>query len=133
MWIRDLLASREPGTSSPPARRGAASRRPARRRLAVEALDPRIVPASLMVSDATLVEGNAGTHYAVVRVTLAVPSAHAVTVNYHNGQREGDRGQRLPDRLRHAVLRPWRDQQVDPGPRDRRPARRIGSDLRRQD
>ncbi len=82
MWTRDLFDSPAPGTSSPPARRGTSRRRPTRRRLEVEALDPRIVPASLMMSDATLVEGNAGTHYAVVRVSLDVPSPHAVTVNY---------------------------------------------------
>ena len=81
MWLCNLVDSREPGISSPPARRNTARRRPAPRRLEIEALDPRIVPASLMVSDLTLIEGNAGTHYAVVRVSLNVPSAHAVTVN----------------------------------------------------
>jgi hypothetical protein len=87
MSIRDLFDSREPGVPSPPPRRNTARRRPAPRRLEVEALDRRIVPASLMVSDATLVEGNAGTHYAVVRVSLDVPSAHAVTVNYNTANR----------------------------------------------
>ena len=87
MLLRNLFDSREPGISSPPARRNTARRRPAPRRLEIEALDPRIVPASLMVSDATLIEGNAGTHYAVVRVSLDVPSARAVTVNYHTADR----------------------------------------------
>ena len=87
MWLRNLFDSREPGISSPPARRNTARRRPAPRRLEVEALDPRIVPSSLMVSDATLIEGNAGTHYAVVRVSLDVPSARAVTVYYHTADR----------------------------------------------
>ena len=87
MWLCNLFDSRVPDASRPPARRGASRRRPAPRRLAVEALDRRIVPASLMVSDATLVEGNAGTHYAVVRVSLDVPSSHAVTVNYHTANR----------------------------------------------
>jgi hypothetical protein len=87
MWIRDLLDFREPGASSSTARRGNARRRSSPRRLEVEALDRRIVPASLMVSDATLVEGNAGTHYAVVRVSLYGPSAHAVTVNYNTANR----------------------------------------------
>ena len=35
-----------------------------------------------MVSDATLIEGNAGTQYAEVRVTLVAPSTRTVTVNY---------------------------------------------------
>jgi hypothetical protein len=83
MWIRNLFDSRGPDSSRRPARRGTARRRPAPRRLEVEALDPRIVPASLMVSDATLVEGNAGTHYAVVKVSLDAPSTRAVIVNYH--------------------------------------------------
>ena len=87
MWHRNLLDSRGPGISSPPARRNDACRRPAPRRLEVEALDPRIVPASLMVSDATLIEGNAGTQYAVVKVSLDVPSSRAVTVNYHTVDR----------------------------------------------
>jgi hypothetical protein len=87
MWLRNPFDSREPGISSLPAARNTARRRPAPRRLEVEALDPRIVPASLMVSDATLIEGNAGTHYAVARVSLDVPSAHAVTVHYQTADR----------------------------------------------
>jgi hypothetical protein len=87
MWLRNLFDSREAGISSPPARRNAARRRPAPGCLDVEALDPRIVPSSLMVSDATLIEGNAGTRYAVVSVRLDVPNARAVTVNYHTADR----------------------------------------------
>jgi hypothetical protein len=87
MWHRNLFDSREPGISSPPTRRNTARRRPAPCRLEIEALDPRIVPASLMVSDATLIEGIAGIHYAVVRVSLDVPSAHAVTVHYQTADR----------------------------------------------
>jgi uncharacterized membrane protein YciS (DUF1049 family) len=60
---------------------GAPRPRPATR-LYVEPLDDRIVPAKLSVGDATLVEGNAGTQYALVRVTLDAPSNKTVTVNY---------------------------------------------------
>jgi hypothetical protein len=60
---------------------GAPRPRPATR-LYVEPLDDRIVPAKLSVGDATLVEGNEGTRYALVRVTLDAPSNKTVTVNY---------------------------------------------------
>jgi len=49
---------------------------------ALEALDKRIVPASLSVSDATIVEGNDGTRYAKVRVVLDAASKKTVTVDY---------------------------------------------------
>ena len=51
-------------------------------RLAVESLDERIVPASLSVGDAVIVEGNQGTQYALVSVNLNAPSNRTVTVNY---------------------------------------------------
>ncbi len=58
-------------------------RRPAPCRLAVEALDDRIVPASLSVGDAVIIEGLAGTvRYAEVSVILDAPSKSPVTVNY---------------------------------------------------
>ena len=59
-----------------------AGRRPATRRLGVEALDDRIVPASLWVSDATITEGNSGIQYAAAVVRLDAPSSKTVTVNY---------------------------------------------------
>ena len=59
-----------------------AGRRPATRRLGVEALDDRFVPASLSVSDATITEGNAGIQYAAAVVRLDAPSNKTVTVNY---------------------------------------------------
>ena len=40
------------------------------------------MPASLSVSDVTLIEGNAGTQNAVVTVSLSAPSTKTVTVNY---------------------------------------------------
>jgi Calx-beta domain len=86
MRFHDLIDTRQVGGSRPPPRSakcGVNRRRPVHRRLAVEALDPRIVPASLMVSNATVAEGNAGIQFAVVRVSLDVASAHAVTVNYN--------------------------------------------------
>ena len=54
-------------------------------RLSVEALDDRVVPAALSVGDATIIEGNTGTQYALVSVTLDAPSKQTVTVNYATG------------------------------------------------
>ena len=85
MWFRNLFDSLKPGHARTPVhkeRRGAARRRPASCRLAVEALEDRCVPASRTVSDVALLEGNAGTHNAVVTVRLDAPSAQTVTVNY---------------------------------------------------
>jgi hypothetical protein len=59
---------------------GAARPRPVR--LTLEALDDRIVPAKLSVGDAVILEGNAGTQYALVSVTLDAPSKQTVSVNY---------------------------------------------------
>jgi hypothetical protein len=69
-------------------KRGPPRRWPGSCRLAVEALDDRIVPAahaspSLAVGSAVVAEGNAGTTTAAVVVTLANPKAHqTTTVNY---------------------------------------------------
>jgi hypothetical protein len=85
MWFRSLIRFVKRSASRPPfrqARRGASRRRPAHCRLSVEALGDRLVPASLSVGDLTLVEGNAGTQYAAVRVSLDAPSNKTVTVNY---------------------------------------------------
>lgn len=62
--------SRPTGAPRPPAR------------LSVEPLDARLVPAALSVGDAVIVEGNTGTQYALVSVTLNAPSKQMVTVNY---------------------------------------------------
>ena len=86
MLFRNLFDSLKPGHSRTPvqqALRGAARRRPPPCRLAVEALEGRCVPASLSVSDVTIIEGNAGTQNAVVTVRLDAPSAQTVTVNYN--------------------------------------------------
>ena len=75
----------KPGPSRPPARSpgyGASPRCWPSRRLSVEAFEDRSVPASLAVGDVIFVEGNAGTQYAEVRVSLDAPSNRTVTVNY---------------------------------------------------
>jgi hypothetical protein len=82
MWFRTLFDSLERGRAGTPARRGGGRPRPAAGRLAVERLGDRIVPASLSVGDAVLVEGHAGTPYAAVSVTLDAPTNKTVTVNY---------------------------------------------------
>jgi chitinase len=51
-------------------------------RLAVETLEDRCVPASLSISDVSILEGNAGTRNAVVTVSLAGTSNPPVTVAY---------------------------------------------------
>lgn len=86
MWFHTLFDSLKPGRSRTPvpqARHGAARRRLAPCRLSVEALEGRLVPASLSVSDVTLIEGNAGIQYAEVRVSLDAPSAQTVRVNFN--------------------------------------------------
>ena len=85
MWFRTLFDVLNPGASRPPVqpvRQGASRPRPAPCRLAVEALEDRSVPASLSVSDVTLVEGHAGSQNAVVMVSLSSHSTRTVTVNY---------------------------------------------------
>ncbi len=85
MWLPTLFDSLMAGFGCTPgrqARRGAARRRSAACRLALEAVEDRLVPASLSVSDVTLLEGNAGTQNAVVIVRLSAPSNAKVTVNY---------------------------------------------------
>ena len=51
-------------------------------RLAIEALEDRCVPATLAVSDVTVVEGKSGVQYAEVHVTLSEPLKRPVTVSY---------------------------------------------------
>jgi hypothetical protein len=70
-----------------PARHQPASRQAPSCRLAVEALDERIVPStlSLSVGNSTIVEGNADTRYAEVSVNLNAPAQKTVTVKYNTG------------------------------------------------
>jgi large repetitive protein len=85
MRFRTLFDALNQDASRPPVqpvRQGASRPRPAPCRLAVEALEDRSVPASLWVSDVTLVEGHAGAQYAEVRVSLDAPTNKTVTVNF---------------------------------------------------
>lgn len=86
MLFRTLFDSLTPKVSCPPiqpARRGAPRRPPAPCRLAVEALEDRLVPAAVLsIGDVAILEGNAGTHHAEVTVTVSEPHGNAVTVNY---------------------------------------------------
>jgi hypothetical protein len=85
MWFRTLFDAMKSGGSRPPiqrARHGALCCRPVPCRLSIEALEDRLVPASLSVGDASLVEGNAGIQYAAVVVSLDAPSTRTVTLNY---------------------------------------------------
>ena len=51
-------------------------------RLALEQLEDRCVPASLSISDVTVLEGDSGTRNAAVVVSLSEPRNKTVTVNY---------------------------------------------------
>jgi hypothetical protein len=85
MWLGNLFATRKAGASRAAvqwARRDQNRRRPAGCRLAVETLDDRRVPASLSVSDFSIIEGDVGTRNAQVTVSLSAPSNPPVTVNY---------------------------------------------------
>lgn len=95
MWFRTLFDSLKPGSArrpTRPARQGASGRQPAPCRLSIEALGDRIMPASLSVGDAMIIEGNAGTQYAEVRVTLDTPTNKTVTVNYKTADRTATSG-----------------------------------------
>jgi hypothetical protein len=74
----ETWASRTPNRQA----RRRARRRPAACRLAVEALEDRLVPATLTISDVTIIEGDAGTPNALVTVTLSAPTNPPVTVDY---------------------------------------------------
>src|SRR5437773_603156 len=86
MWVRDLFDSLKPRRSRTPnqqAWRRPPRRQPAPRRLSVETLEDRCVPAAVLsVWDASVLEGNAGTQNAAVTVTLSEPHSNAVSVNY---------------------------------------------------
>ena len=86
MWLHTLFDSLKPQCSRTPvqhARHGAPRRRQTNRRLVIEALEQRAVPASLTLSDVSLLEGNNGTHNAVAMVSLSAPKNYAVTVKYN--------------------------------------------------
>jgi hypothetical protein len=70
---------------------GATPARPGAR-LSAEALDDRIVPAALSAGDAAIVEGNAGTQFALVRVTLDAPVKQTVSVDYATADRTATAG-----------------------------------------
>jgi hypothetical protein len=78
MWFHSLFD----GLKTKSSRRRATRQHSASRRLLVEALEDRTVPASLSLVDATIIEGNAGVQLALVRVNLDAPSRQTVTVNY---------------------------------------------------
>jgi hypothetical protein len=76
MWIRKLFDFLKPARSRTPVR-------PTRGRLSVEALGDRIVPAAMFSTWGTaILEGNTGTHQAVVTVTLSDAHPNGVSVNY---------------------------------------------------
>jgi chitinase len=58
------------------------ARRSSQRRLKVESLEDRAVPASLSISDVSILEGNAGTRNALVTVSLTGSSNASVSVGY---------------------------------------------------
>lgn len=80
--LLDLLIHGRSRTTGHPARRGTCSRRPASCRLAVEPFEDRLVPATLSISDVTVIEGVSGTKSEMVMVSLSEPSTKTVTVNY---------------------------------------------------
>jgi len=80
MLFRSLLEHFVPRAGSRP--RARAKLRPRNCGLAVESLEDRLVPATLAVGDATLIEGNAGTTNALVTVRLSGTSNPPVSVNY---------------------------------------------------
>jgi endoglucanase len=74
MLLERLFRSTKPRPISAPRPRPGA-------RLSIESLDDRVVPATLSVGDATVVEAYGGT-YAEIAVTLSDPSNKTVQVNY---------------------------------------------------
>src|SRR5262245_3145930 len=79
MGFRNLFDARKGGAVRKPFRH---SKRSSQRRLAVDALEDRAVPASLSISDVSILEGNAGTRNAQVTVTLTGASNPTVSVGY---------------------------------------------------
>src|SRR4029078_6749647 len=70
-WLKNLFGSRKT----------AAVRRHAYQ-CVFESLEDRLVPATLTISDATLIEGNGGATNALVTVTLSASGNPNVSVNY---------------------------------------------------
>ena len=83
MWFRTLLDALKKTARRTPVR---VRPRPAPWRLDVESLEDRCVPATLAVSDFSLLEGNAGTQNALVTVTLTGASNAPVTVDYNTAR-----------------------------------------------
>ena len=77
MIFRELFRSSETGGS-----RRRTKQSSGRCRLGLEALDYRIVPASLSVGGTAVVEGDGTTQIAVVSVALNAPTSKYVSVNY---------------------------------------------------
>lgn len=84
MWFPTFFYSLKASADRRPvqARRTATSLQPGPSRLTVEALEDRQVPASLSVSDVSILEGNSGTRNALVTVSLTGSSNPSVSVNY---------------------------------------------------
>jgi len=85
MWFRTLLHALNALTKRTPVRQvwlRSVHRRSPACRLNIETLEDRCVPASLSVSDVSIIEGNAGTRNALVAVSLSSPSNQPVTVDY---------------------------------------------------
>ena len=85
MWYRTLFDSLKAAghrTSSRVPRRRPFRTRPGGCQLAVESLEDRSVPASLSISDVSILEGNSGTHNALLTVSLTGSSNSTVSVNY---------------------------------------------------
>ncbi len=80
MSFRSLLDRLLPRDSN---RSRRAARRPRTCCLSLESLEDRCTPSPMLaIGDMTILEGNAGTHNAVVSVTVSEPHGNAVTVNY---------------------------------------------------
>src|SRR5262245_54856215 len=85
MWFRTVFDSLKARTRRSPVRttrRSPSRLRPASYRLGVEPLEDRLVPASLTVSDVSIVEGSAGTRSAMVTVSMIGSSNPTVSVDY---------------------------------------------------
>ena len=81
MSFRTLLECLTPRSRS--RRTPRAKARSATRRLDVESLEDRCVPAAFIsIGDVSVVEGDSGTQNAVVQVTVSQPHSNSVTVNY---------------------------------------------------
>lgn len=80
MWYEKLLGCLK--TRRCPKRMRGSGSTPGRPRLAFDTLEDRLVPASLSVSDVSIVEGNAGTRNAIVTVTLTGTANPNVSVGY---------------------------------------------------